>query len=31
MILSVDQAVPEETLDKIRSIPGVLSAKTVKL
>ena len=31
MILSVDQPVPEETLDKIRSIPGVISAKTVKL
>lgn len=31
MILSVDQAVPEKTLDKIRAIPGVISAKTVKL
>ncbi len=31
MILSVDQAVPEETLDKIRAIPGVVSAKAVKL
>jgi D-3-phosphoglycerate dehydrogenase len=31
MILSVDQAVPEKTLDKIRAIPGVISAKAVKL
>jgi D-3-phosphoglycerate dehydrogenase len=31
MILSVDQAVPDETLDKIRAIPGVISAKMVQL
>ena len=31
MILSVDQPVPEETLEKIRAIPGVISAKTVRL
>jgi D-3-phosphoglycerate dehydrogenase len=31
MILSVDQAVPDETLNKIRNIKGVISAKMVKL
>jgi D-3-phosphoglycerate dehydrogenase len=31
MILSVDQSVPDETLKKIQSIKGVISAKTVKL
>jgi D-3-phosphoglycerate dehydrogenase len=31
MILSVDLAVPEETLNKIRAIQGVISAKSVKL
>jgi D-3-phosphoglycerate dehydrogenase len=31
MILSVDQPVPEETLKKIMSVPGVVSAKSVTL
>ena len=31
MILSVDLAVPEETLNKIRAIQGVISAKSVNL
>jgi D-3-phosphoglycerate dehydrogenase len=31
MVLSVDQAVPDETMNEIRSIKGVISAKAVKL
>jgi D-3-phosphoglycerate dehydrogenase len=31
MILSVDQEVPEATLQRIRKVPGVISAKTVTL
>lgn len=31
MVLSVDQAVPESTIDKIRAVPGVISAKNVTL
>ncbi len=31
MILNVDQQVPEETMNKLRAVPGVMSAKLVTL
>jgi hypothetical protein len=30
-VLSVDQAVSEDTIDKIKAVPGVISARSVAL
>lgn len=31
MVLNVDQPVPEETLNRIKAVPGVIRARTIKL